>query len=128
MPMVFTLISALKESAEQLILERQTAVQDAKDAEAAKAEEEENRKFVGEAVTKESFLRWREEFRAEQEELERKRREEREEELRKKRGRAEEEKLTGRQLWERGLAGKGDEEEDEAEESEVVTGVEGLKV
>ena len=65
--MVFTLISALKESAELLITERLHQVQADKDKEAAKAEEAENAKFHGEAVTRESFLAWRARFREEME-------------------------------------------------------------
>ena len=63
MAMVFTLVSSVKESAELLIAERQQAVQTLKDVEAARAEEEENRKFHGTAVTRESFLAWRKRFR-----------------------------------------------------------------
>src|SRR5271163_2811274 len=45
MAMVFTLVSTLKDTAETLISERQNQVQQARDAEAAKVDEEENRKF-----------------------------------------------------------------------------------
>lgn len=111
MAMIFTLVTTLKESAEQLIIERKGVVQAGKDQEAAKAEEEENRKFHGTAVTRESFLQWREKFMAEMAEKERRDKEEREAEEKKKRGgKPEEKKMTGRQLWERGLAGKVDEE------------------
>ncbi|WEW60698.1 Protein gir2 [Emydomyces testavorans] len=114
MAMVFTLVDTLKEGAELLISERQAAVQAMKEFEAAKAEEEENRKFHGEAVTRESFLAWREKFRQEMEEEEKRRQEEREAEEKKKKGAAKEpKKLTGKQLWERGLAGKADYDEDD---------------
>lgn len=53
MAMVFTLVTVLKDSAELLISERQNAKQALADIEAAKIEEEENRKFQGEAVTRE---------------------------------------------------------------------------
>lgn len=112
MAMVFTLVSTLKDSAELLISERQQAVQAEKEFEAAKAEEEENAKFHGTAVTRESFLSWREKFRAEMEEAEKRRQEEALQEDKKKRSSKEEVRLTGKQLWERGLAGRGDEEED----------------
>ncbi|MCJ1372157.1 hypothetical protein MMC20_003379 [Loxospora ochrophaea] len=112
MAMVFTLVSTLKESAELLISERQAAAQALKDVEAAKVEEEENRKFHGTAVTRESFLAWRERFRAEMEEAETRKREEKEAEDRKKKVRLEE-KLTGKQLWEKGLVGKVDEDEED---------------
>ncbi|KAI9871060.1 MAG: hypothetical protein M1830_003485 [Pleopsidium flavum] len=115
MAMVFTLVSTLKDSAELLISERQRAVQALKDVEAAKAEEEENKKFHGTAVTRESFLAWRAKFRQESEEDERREREEKETEDKKKRGPKEEKKMTGRELWERGLVGKV-EEDDEGED------------
>src|SRR5262245_30648531 len=60
MQMIFTLVTALKDIAELQISERQQAKQALKEIEAQKAEEEENRKFQGEAVTRESFLAWRE--------------------------------------------------------------------
>jgi hypothetical protein len=91
MAMVFTLVSTLKDSAELLIAERQAAVQALKEVEAAKAEEEENRKFQGTAVTRESFLEWRERFQAELAEEERRKREEKEAEEKKKKASAREE-------------------------------------
>jgi hypothetical protein len=122
MAMVFTLVSTLKESAETLIAERQRQAQNVKDIEAAKAEEEENRKFHGTAVTRESFLKWRAKFREEMEERERREKEEKEAEEKKKRGRLEEKKLTGKQLWEGGMAGKVDED-DEGVQGEDVDGI-----
>lgn len=116
MAMIFTLVSTLKDSAELLITERRNAAQALKDVEAAKAEEEENRKFHGTPVTRETFLAWRDRFKEEMAEEERRRREEAEaEEMKKRRGAREEVKLTGRQLWERGLAGKAGEEDEEGE-------------
>ena len=127
MAMVFTLVSTLKEAAEQLIIERQGAVQAQRDKEAARAEEEENRKFHGTAVTRDSFLAWREKFRAEMTERGQREREEKEaEDKRKKGGKVEEKKISGRQLWETGLAGKG-EDEDEAGE-DAIESLESLKV
>lgn len=127
MAMVFTLVSTLKDSAELLISERQTAIDALKEVEAAKAEEEENRKFQGTAVTRESFLEWRERFQAELQEEERRKREEKEAEEKKKKASArEEKKLTGKQLWEKGLAGKGDYEEDDDEG--IHAGVENIKL
>lgn len=122
--MVFTLISALKESAELLIGERLNAVQMEKDKEAAKAEEVENAKFHGEAVTKESFLAWRAAFR---DEMEREDGEKRrvEDEGKSRKARIEEGKMSGRELWERGLVGKVEEEEGD---EDALKGVEGLKV
>lgn len=112
MAMIFTLVTVLKDSAELLISERQNAKQALADIEAAKAEEEENKKFQGEAVTRESFIRWREEFSKEMEEKRKKEEEEREAEDRKKKVLKEERKLTGKELWQQGLAKGGDEEDD----------------
>ena len=122
--MVFTLISALKESAELLIGERLNEVQAERDKEAAKVEEAENAKFHGEAVTRESFLAWRAKFRDEldKEEEERKRVEE---EGKTKKVRIEEGKMSGRELWEKGLVGKVEEEDGE---EDALKGVQGLKV
>ncbi|EON61481.1 hypothetical protein W97_00696 [Coniosporium apollinis CBS 100218] len=125
MAMVFTLVSTLKDSAELLISERQKAAQALRDVEAAKAEEAENAKFHGTAVTRESFMEWRARFRREMEEEERRRTEEREIDEKKKRGAKEERKLTGRELWERGLVGKV-EEEDEGEDG--LEGMERVKI
>jgi hypothetical protein len=117
MVMVFTLVSTLKDSAELLISERQNAVQALKEFEAAKAEEEENAKFHGTSVTRESFLDWHEKFRQEMEEAEKRRQEEMLAEDKKRRAVKEEVRLTGRQLWERGLVGRDEEEEDEGDEA-----------
>ncbi|KAI9674915.1 MAG: hypothetical protein M1822_009018 [Bathelium mastoideum] len=127
--MVFTLVSTLKDAAELLIAERQRAVEAERDVAAKQAEEEENRKFHGTVVTRDRFLAWRDRFRAEMEEAERRRREEAEAEEKKRRGKAEEKRLTGRQLWEKGLAGKGEDEEGGGEESEeTLVEMENLKV
>jgi hypothetical protein len=117
MAMVFTLVSTLKDTAETLISERQNQAQQARNAEAAKVDEEENRKFHGTAVTRDSFLKWRSKFRQEMEDRETAEKEEKEAEERKKRGGkvGDEKKLTGKQLWERGLVGKVDEDEVEGE-------------
>jgi len=121
MAMVFTIVSTLKDAAETLIAERQRQAQNIKDIEAAKVEEEENRKFHGTSVTRESFLKWREKFRNEAAEREKREQEDREAEEKKKRGRLEEKKLTGRKLWESGMVGKVDE--DELAEGEDVDGI-----
>ncbi|KAF2182240.1 RWD-domain-containing protein [Zopfia rhizophila CBS 207.26] len=124
MAMVFTLVSTLKDGAELLIQERKTAQQALKEIEAQKAEEEENRKFHGTVVTRESFLAWREKFRKEMAEEEQRRQEEKEAEDKKKKIK-EEKKLTGRELWQQGLAGKGEEEDEGADGLE---GMEKLKI
>ncbi|KAK4508350.1 hypothetical protein PRZ48_002088 [Zasmidium cellare] len=118
MAMVFTLVSTLKDAAELLISERKQAIEAVKEAEALKAEQEENRKFEGTKVTRETFLAWREKFRKEMEEEAARRQAEQEAEDKKKRGgKAEEKKLTGKQLWEQGLAGKTADEEEEGEDA-----------
>ncbi|KAK0323479.1 Protein gir2 [Friedmanniomyces endolithicus] len=128
MAMVFALVSALKDAAELLVSERLGAIQAVKDVESAKAEEEENRKFEGEKVTRESFLAWREGFQREMAEEAARRVAEVEAEEKKKRGAREERKLTGKQLWQRGLAGNTVEEEDEDEGDDALEGVQRLKV
>ena len=125
MQMVFTLYSTVKESAEQLIQERKDAVLAEQEEVARAAEREENKKFEGTAVTRDSFLAWREKFLKEMEDAENREEEERLAELKKARVK-EPVKLTGKQLWERGLAGKGDEGDEE--DGMPVEGVENLKV
>ncbi|KAL8717909.1 MAG: hypothetical protein Q9225_004902 [Loekoesia sp. 1 TL-2023] len=120
--MVFALVTTLQENIESLIRERIATLQKVKDREAQEAEAKENAKFHGEKVTRESFLRWREKFREEMEAREEEERVKREAEMKGKGGKKEE-KLTGRELWERGLVGKEVEEDEGLEE-----GVEGLKV
>jgi len=127
MAMIFTLVSSLKDCAEMLIAERQNAAQAEREVALKKAEEEENAKFHGTPVTRETFLAWRKKFVAEMEEAERKRQEEAIAEDKKKKGVKEEVRLTGKQLWERGLAGKGEEEEEE-DEKDGLEGMDKLKI
>ena len=122
MAMVFTLVSTLKDGAELLIEERKNAAQALRDFEEQKLEEEENKKFHGTAVTRETFLAWREQFRKEIEEEELRKQEEKEAEDKKKKVK-EEKRMTGKELWLSGLA-KGDEDEGMDE----VEGVEKLKI
>ncbi|KAK5164817.1 Protein gir2 [Saxophila tyrrhenica] len=125
--MVFSLVSTLKDSAELLIAERQQAVQAQKEFESRQAEAEENRKFEGQKVTAESFLAWREKFRQDMEEEKARRAAEVEAEERKKRGgKPEEKKLTGKQLWQQGLAGNAIDDDDEGEDA--MEGMKELKV
>ena len=131
MAMVFNLVTTLKEAAEQLIAERASVVEQALEAEKRAEEEKEDAKFHGEKVTPESFLRWREAFRKEKEKEARRKAEEAEIAAKKGQKAApveKGEKLTGRQLWERGLVGKVDEEEEGDAVLSVEKGVEGLKV
>ncbi|KAK0392440.1 hypothetical protein NLU13_1935 [Sarocladium strictum] len=125
MQMIFTLYSTVKEAAEQLIQDRKDAVLREQEEKALAAEREENKKFEGTAVTRESFLAWREKFLKEMEEAETKEEEERVADLKKAKVK-EPVRLTGKQLWERGLAGKGDEGDEE--DGMPIEGVENLKV
>ncbi|KAK2593816.1 Protein gir2 [Conoideocrella luteorostrata] len=112
MAMVFTIVSAIKEAAEQIVQDRKDVVAKAKEEAALAAEREENKKFHGTQVTPDSFMKWRDGFIKEMEEKEKKEEEERLAELKKARIK-EPVKLTGRQLWQTGLAGTVDEEDEE---------------
>ncbi|KAJ5679434.1 hypothetical protein N7462_007678 [Penicillium macrosclerotiorum] len=125
MAMVFSLVSALKEAGENLMSERVKAEEEKKAQVARKAEEEENRKFQGTPVNRETFEAWLSQFQKEIQEEEQRQIEEKEAEDKKKKTAKEEKKLTGRQLWERGLAGKGDDDE---EGEDAMPAVEKLKV
>ncbi|KAK0104668.1 hypothetical protein ONS95_004942 [Cadophora gregata] len=113
MAMIFTIYSTLKDNAEQLIAERQAAARAVHEERLLAAEKEENKKFHGTPVTPETFMSWREGFRKEMEEL-KLREEEADEAAEKKKNRGKDTvvQLTGKQLWERGLAGKIEEDED----------------
>lgn len=127
MAMVFSLYSALKEAAEQLIQDRKDAAARIIEEKAREIEREENKKFQGTPVNPETFLKWRADFMKEMEEKRAMEEEERLAELKKHKIK-EPVKLTGRQLWERGLAGKGDEDVEEDDEGLPTEGIEKLKV
>lgn len=112
MAMIFTLVSALKEAAEQLVVERREAAAKAHEEAILAAEREENKKFHGTPVNRETFFRWRESFVKEMEEARIREEEEKASELKKARIK-EPTRLTGRQLWERGLAAADQEDGDE---------------
>lgn len=126
MAMVFTLVSSLKDEAEGLIAGRVAEVEKAQEERMLAAEREENKKFHGTDVTPETFLRWRDGFVKEMEERRVKEEEDRLAELKKARVK-ETVKMTGRQLWESGLAGKGDQEDGDDDEG-MTEGVQKLKV
>ncbi|KAK5651752.1 hypothetical protein OQA88_11714 [Cercophora sp. LCS_1] len=126
MAMVFTLVSTLKDAAEQLVVDRRAAAAKAHEEALLAAEREENKKFHGTPVNRETFLKWRDEFVKEMEEARIREEEERLAELKKARIR-EPVRLTGRQLWERGLAG-GNVEEEADEDNLAVEGLQKLKV
>ena len=125
MAMIFTLVSTLKDLAEQLIAKRQSAQQKVREVAAQRAEEEENAKFTGTAVTRDTFLEWRNRFVGEMKDEQERKRLEQEAEDKKKRIKIEG-RLTGRQLWERGLVKSGEDEE--YVEDGVAAGVEELKI
>lgn len=128
MAMIFTLYSTLKDNAEQLVAERQQMARNAHEVKLAAIEAEENKKFHGTPVTIETFGPWRDDFMKEMEE-EKQKEDEAEEAAEKKRNRGKETvvQLTGRQLWERGLVGKVEEEDDE-DDSTPAAGIEKLMV
>ena len=128
MAMIFTLVSTLKDNAEQLIAERQAGARREHEEKVEAAEREENKKFHGTPVTPETFMSWREAFRKEMEEM-KIMEEEAEEAAEKKKNRGKDTvtQLTGKQLWEQGLAGK-IEEEEEDDDMPPVEGVEKLTV
>ncbi|KAI1436592.1 RWD-domain-containing protein [Xylaria sp. CBS 124048] len=112
MAMVFTLVTALTEQAEQLMTDRRDAAAHEQEEALLAAEREENKKFHGTMVTSETFLKWRDNFVREMEERRQQEEEERLAALKKAKVK-EPVRLTGKQLWERGLAGKVEEEDDE---------------
>lgn len=116
MAMIFTLISAVKDGAETIIGAEKAARGAVREREVAKAEEEENAKFHGERVTRERFLAWREGFRRELVEKEEEKKREEKEGEGKKKGPKGDDRLTGKELWERGLVGKVEEDEGEGME------------
>ncbi|KAI1763438.1 RWD-domain-containing protein [Hypoxylon sp. FL1150] len=125
MAMIFTVVTTLKEEAEQLVAERKETAARAHEEVLLAAEREENKKFHGTPVTPETFMKWREGFIKEMQEKAQREEEERLAELKKARVK-EPTKLTGKQLWERGLVGKGDEGDDD--ENIPLEQVEKLKV
>ncbi len=136
MAMVFTIVSALKDAAEQLVIGRHEAAAKIKEDVALAAEREENKKFHGTPVTPESFKKWQADFLKEMAEV-RQREEERLAAEQAKKGRGggggggggggavgkDGTRLTGRQLWEQGLAGKGDDDADTVEADEEADAV-----
>lgn len=125
MAMVFTIVSALKEAAEQLVESRKEAAAKAHEEAILAAEREENKKFHGTPVTRETFMKWREAFLKEMEEARIKEEEEKAAEMKKARIK-EPVRLTGKQLWQQGLATTAQEEADD--DGVPVDGVQKLKV
>lgn len=100
MPSVFSLCSSLKEIAEELFDEKVAERQKVHDEELLAKEREEQKKFYGTKVTRETFEAWRTQFREETDVD--KRVEIRKQEYHKG-------KLTGKEIFERGLAGEEDD-------------------
>ncbi|KAH7257220.1 RWD domain-containing protein [Fusarium tricinctum] len=123
MAMVFAIVSTLKDNAEQLVQDRKDVITRAQEEVARAAEAEENKKFHGTAVTPESFIKWREGFLKEMEEKRQQEEDDRLAELKKAKVK-EPARMSGRQLWEKGLVGKVEEEDDDM----PVEGIEKLKV
>lgn len=103
MPSVFALVALLKDEAEALFQSKVDHAQKQYDEELLAREAEEQKKFHGTAVTKASFTEWRDKFRIEMKlELQDKRRFEA----------MHNGKMTGREIFENGLAGVDDDDED----------------
>lgn len=95
-PSVFALAALLKERAETIFQEKLDAAQKKYDDDLLAKEREEQKKFYGTKVTKESYAEWRNKFR---EEIKVEQKDKERYELMHKG------KLTGREIFERGLAG-----------------------
>lgn len=117
MQMCFALVSNIKDAAEQWFQERLSELEKEHDRMLLEKEQEEQKKFRGTKVTRETYLAWRSKFREEfgLDERDAQRR------LQAHQGR-----LSGRQIFEQGLAG--DEDMAEDEESVVSEGVKALAV
>ncbi|CAK7896731.1 protein Gir2p [[Candida] anglica] len=108
MPSVFALTSQLKEEAEQLFQNKIDAAQRKYDRELVEREMEEQKKFNGTKVTRESWLEWRNKFREEMKVAEK--------------DKAlfdamHNGKMSGREIFEKGLAGDEDETVDSVTEA-----------
>ncbi|KAI7780836.1 rwd domain protein [Diaporthe eres] len=125
MAMVFTLVTTVKEEAEQVAIKAREAQMKLREEAALEADRKENEKFQGNAVTRESFLSWREGFLKEMEEQRQKEEEERLAEMKKAKIK-EPARMSGRQLWESGIA-KG-EEIDEGDDDAPAEDLAKLKV
>lgn len=106
MPSVFALVALLKDEAEAMFQSKVDHAQKQYDQELLAREAEEQKKFHGTAVTKASFTEWRNKFREEMQlELKDKKRFDA----------MHNGKMTGREIFENGLAGVDDDDEDLAD-------------
>lgn len=101
MPSVFALVTLLKDEAEILFQAKVDSEQKKYDEELAKRDAEEQKKFNGTPVTKETWAAWRESFRKEMNYEEKDLQAYRE---------LHQGKLTGKEIFERGLAGNDEDE------------------
>lgn len=108
MQMCFALISSVKELCETWFVDQLAALERQHELELQAREKEEQKKFRGTKVTRESYLAWRQKFRKE---LGIDQRDE------KRRTDAHHGKMTGREIFERGLAGDMDDEAEEPDAS-----------
>lgn len=108
MQMCFALLATIKEDSENWFLEQLKELDKQHTLEIERREEQEQKKFNGTPVTKESYLEWRSKFRTEMglDERDKLRRLE-----------AHNGKLTGKQMFEQGVAGTTDDADDDAVES-----------
>ncbi|KAK0730591.1 RWD domain-containing protein [Lasiosphaeris hirsuta] len=127
MAMVFTLVSTLKDAAEQIVIDRRAEAAREHEEAVLAAEREENKKFHGTLVNHETFLKWRDSFMKDMVDARIRDEEERLAEMKKARIK-EPTKLTGRQLWERGIAQGLAAEEEGDEDSVPIEEVRKLKV
>ncbi|KAG7734931.1 hypothetical protein KL948_000497 [Ogataea haglerorum] len=100
MPSIFTLTSLLKEHAETLFQEKVAALEKKHEEDRRAREYEEQKKFSGTKVTKENYAQWRLKFRAEMGIDTR---------LKERFKQMHQGKLTGKEIFERGLEQEGEE-------------------
>ncbi|KAM3123437.1 hypothetical protein CJJ07_003861 [Candidozyma auris] len=101
-PSIFALAALLKDEAEALFQAKLDAAQKKYEDELLAKEAEEQKKFLGTPVTKESYAEWRERFRKEMQ-IEKKDRQRFE--------KMHNGKMTGREIFEKGLAGNEDDKD-----------------
>jgi hypothetical protein len=111
MPSVFTLASSLKDRAEQLFEQKVKTQQKRYDEDMLAREREEQKKFYGTKTTPETFKEWREKFRKELRIDER---------IIERKNAYHKGKMTGKQIFEAGLAG------DEDDVEEITAGIEAV--
>lgn len=101
MPSIFAIAALLKDEAEQLFQAKVDAAQKTYDDELIAKEKEEQKKFHGTKVTKQSFENWRKNFREEMKI---------DDQIRQRFEKMHNGKMTGREIFEKGLAGDVDDE------------------